>query len=399
MTLLYRVFPPHIYIAICVASWGLIASLQALASSFPFLLFLRFLLGISEAAFGPGVPFYLSFFYKRNELALRTGLFISAAPLATSFAASLAWLITKTSGVFGIAPWRMLFLVEGFPSVIVAVFAWRYLPDNPETAVYLTKRQKRVAKLRLRKEKNPADAESSRRGLKWREVWETLVDPKSYMTAAMFFCCNVAFSSLPVFLPTIIEEMGHSSATSQALAAPPYLVAFGVVLLTSWLSDRHRDRSLFIAFHALLAGTGYALMALVGSQHEKGSVWWRYAGVYPAAAGFFSAITIIIAWTINNQDSDSKKGTGVAMLNIIGQLGPLVGTHLYPESDGPYYVNGMAICAVFMVAVAALSVGLRFILRIKNRRTEAEYMPVGEEDEALAMEERKVARRKFVFML
>lgn len=96
MTLLYHVFPPHIYIAVCVASWGLIASLQALASSFGFLLVLRLFLGISEATFGPGVPFYLSSFYKRDELAFKTGLFISAAPLATSFAASLAWIIRKT---------------------------------------------------------------------------------------------------------------------------------------------------------------------------------------------------------------------------------------------------------------------------------------------------------------
>jgi len=183
MTLLYRVFPPHIYIAACVAAWGLIASLQAVAPSFGFLFVLRMLLGISEAAFGPGVPFYLSFFYRRDELALRTGLFISAAPLAISFAASLAWVITKLSEHIAIAPWRMLFLVEGFPSVVVAVFAWHYIPDSPGTAVYLSQRENRVARLRLRKEKDPAETASAKRGLKWKEIWQTLVDPKSYMTA------------------------------------------------------------------------------------------------------------------------------------------------------------------------------------------------------------------------
>ena len=186
MTLLYRVIPPHVYIAACVASWGLIASLQAVASSFGSLIVLRMLLGISEAAFGPGVPFYLSFFYKRDELALRTGLFISAAPLAISFAASLAWVITKTSDLVAIAPWRMLFLAEGFPSVVVAVFAWHYMPDSPETAVYMNGREKRVAKLRLRKEKDLLDRESVKPGLKWREILETLVDPKSYMTAVRY---------------------------------------------------------------------------------------------------------------------------------------------------------------------------------------------------------------------
>lgn len=183
MTLLYRVFPPHIYIAICVASWGFVASLQSITPSFSFLLVLRALLGVCEAAFGPGVPFYLSFFYKRDELALRTGLFISAAPLATSFASSLAWAITKAGRSIPIAPWRMLFLVEGFPSIVVAAFAWYHIPDSPGTASYLTKRLKKVALLRLRKEKNIAEIQGGKTGLKWREIWDTMTDPKCYLTA------------------------------------------------------------------------------------------------------------------------------------------------------------------------------------------------------------------------
>lgn len=118
--------------------------------------------------------------------------------------------------------------------------------------------------------------------------------------------------------------------------AKPYLIAFVIVLVTSWISDRWRNRGFFVYFHTLLAATAYAIMAIAGSRGVRVSLWWRYVGVYIAAAGFFSAITIIITWTINNQDSDLKKGTGVAMLNIVGQLGPLIGTHLYPESDGTY---------------------------------------------------------------
>ena len=156
--------------------------MQAISSSFGLLLVLRLLLGISEAAFGPGVPFYLSFFYKRDELALRTGLFISAAPLATSFAASLAWVITKISQHIAITPWRMLFLVEGFPSIIIAVFAWFYIPDSPETAVYLNRRARRVARLRLRKE-DFNESGSEKKGLDYTEILATLIDPKAYITA------------------------------------------------------------------------------------------------------------------------------------------------------------------------------------------------------------------------
>ena len=183
MTILYRVVPPHIYIALCVASWGLVASLQSVADSFTSMLVLRALLGVGEAAFGPGVPFYLSFFYKREELALRTGLFISAAPLATSFASSLAWFITKAAMKVPIAAWRLLFLVEGFPSMMVAVFAWYHMPDSPGTAKFLTQRQKNVARLRLRKEKYTKQESSEVSGIKMKEIFQTLADPKCYVTA------------------------------------------------------------------------------------------------------------------------------------------------------------------------------------------------------------------------
>lgn len=182
MTLMYRVVPPHIYISLCVCAWGLLASFQCLATSFEGLVVLRFLLGIAEAAFGPGVPFYLSLFYRRHELAFRNGLFISAAPLATTFASSLAWVIVKLSSHGPISPWRTLFLVEGFPSVIVAVFAWALIPDSPGRARFLTRRQRIVARLRLGENKSDYQHSQSAR-FNWREILKTASDPKAYMAA------------------------------------------------------------------------------------------------------------------------------------------------------------------------------------------------------------------------
>ncbi len=182
MTLLYRLIPAHTYVFLCVLSWGLVASLQSITTSFTSMFILRLLLGLSEAAFSPGLPFYLSFFYKRNELAFRTGLVIAAAPLATSFAGSLAWLITRLGSEGPIAPWRLLFLVEGFPSVCVAFLAWRIIPDGPSTARFLTLRQKKVAQSRLEQGKSTRDY-GSKRKLDWREVLMTLKDPQCYLTA------------------------------------------------------------------------------------------------------------------------------------------------------------------------------------------------------------------------
>lgn len=190
--------------------------------------------------------------------------------------------------------------------------------------------------------------------------------------------------------------MGYSALRSQALSAPPFLVSFFTVLLTAFLSDRYRNRSTFIIFHAFLAASGYTLMAIAGAL--EASAHWRYAGVYPASMGFFSAVTIIITWTINNQDSDSKKGTNVAMLNYIGQLGPLIGVHLYPDSDEPYYVKGMAVCAGFLVVAALLAFGLRWLLAAENRRMALEEKLEDGEDEGLVGQERRRGKG-FVFML
>lgn len=184
MTLMYRLVPPHIYVSLCVCGWGLVASFQSLATSFWGMLILRILLGATEAAFGPGVPFYLSLFYKREELAFRIALFISAAPLATSFASTLAWVIVKLSHDGPIAPWRTLFLVEGFPSVVVAVFAWALIPDSPEKAHFLASRERMVAESRLQRNRKTGAYQDSQKGkFNWQEVKKTLADPKAYITA------------------------------------------------------------------------------------------------------------------------------------------------------------------------------------------------------------------------
>jgi phosphatidylinositol 3,5-bisphosphate 5-phosphatase len=187
----------------------------------------------------------------------------------------------------------------------------------------------------------------------------------------MFFGCNVAFSSMPVFLPTIIREMGYTSLTAQALSAPPYLFSFIMVLVIAYLSDRHSSRSGYIVFASLLSALGYFLIALASSRHM--GPLYRYIPIYFACAGFFSAITLIITWTLNNQETSTGRGTGMAMLNIIGQCGPLVGTRLYPDRDAPWYVPGMTVCAVCMVGVGFLAVGLRLVLRRANRNKIREY--------------------------
>ncbi|PNY28614.1 transporter [Tolypocladium capitatum] len=386
MSLLWKLIPAHVFVSMIVLAWGLTASLQAVATSYPVLLALRVLLGIAEAGF-TGIPVYLSFFFRPEELAFRTAIFISgetrgpcpfwalaremligrvAAPLATSFASTLAWAIVKFAELSPIAPWRLLFLLEGFPSVVVSVVAWHAIPDSPQTASYLSRREKKVARLRLRGEHSaqtgPARPTS---GLRGRDLVAVFCDPTAWITAAMFFLTNMAYSSLPVFLPKIMSEMGHSAAASQALSAPPYLVAFVVVLFTAHMSDRLRARTVPIVFHALASALGYGALAL--SETLRLPPLLRYLAVYPAAVGFFNVVTLTVAWSINNQASRTRQGGGFALLQLVGQCGPLVGTRLYPDREAPYYSRGMRACAFAMFSVAVLALVLRAYLRYRNR--------------------------------
>ena len=195
--------------------------------------------------------------------------------------------------------------------------------------------------------------------------------------------------------------MGYSAIMSQALTAPPYLFSFLMVLLIAKLSDKHRSRGLYISISATSAALGYAMMSISGAARWPNIV--RYVFVFPTCAGFFSAITIIITWNLNNQSSDARKGIALAILNVIGQCGPLIGAQLYPRSDGPYYVRGMAICAVFMCGVLALAIVLRLVLIRENERIgRPNYIPKsGREDaEPLVSEGKQTSSSKdFVYYI
>lgn len=166
--------------------------------------------------------------------------------------------------------------------------------------------------------------------------------------------------------------MGYSSLSSQALSAPPFLFAFVVVLVTASLSDRNRTRSPYLIFHAFVSSLAYALIGLVGFFHSRipdpviNII--RYLCIYPATAGFFSAVTIIITWSMDNRVAHEGKGSSVALLNIIGQCGPLIGTRLYPDGDKPWFVRGMLTCAIFLGAVTFMAFSLRLHLMEKNRK-------------------------------
>jgi cyanate permease len=193
----------------------------------------------------------------------------------------------------------------------------------------------------------------------------------------MYFSGNVAFSSLPVFLPTILTEMGFSHVNAQGLTAPPFFLSFLTVIVTCYIADRTQQRGLMIAILTAIGGAGYVILATTKS------VAARYFGVFLAAAGIFPAIGNVLPWITNNQGTDTRRGTGLMLANLIGQCGPVLGTRLYPKSEGPLYVKGQSICAGFMFLFCLLTIVLRTLLAWENKKLDQKYGTLAQQKSAM----------------
>jgi cyanate permease len=189
----------------------------------------------------------------------------------------------------------------------------------------------------------------------------------------MYFSGNVAFSSLPVFLPTILKEMGFSSINAQGLTAPPFFLSFLVVIATTYLADRTQQRGITIAILTAIGGVGYILLV---ASHTTGV---KYFGVFLAAAGIFPAIANVLPWVTNNQGTDTRRGAGIVILNLLGQCGPLLGTRMYPSNEGPQYVKGHSVCAAFMFLFCFLALVLRTLLVWENKKLDRKYGTIAQQ--------------------
>ena len=148
--LLLKRFRPSVWLPSIMIAWGTVMTLMGLVQNYHGLLIARVFLGVAEAGLYPGVAYYLTMWYVRSELALRQGLFFSAASMAGAFSGLLAYAIAKMDGVGGYEGWRWIFILEGLLTVVVAVAAFFLLYDFPETAAFLTVEEKAWVVRRLK---------------------------------------------------------------------------------------------------------------------------------------------------------------------------------------------------------------------------------------------------------
>ncbi|KAK4547753.1 hypothetical protein LTR36_000711 [Oleoguttula mirabilis] len=385
----WKQFKPHKWAASVVLFWGFIATIQATVTSWGGLMACRVLLGIAESAFGPGVPLYLTYFYPRDKVGFRHGVFISGAAMANAYGGALAYGITQITG--SLAPWKILFLIEGLPTCVFAIVVWFYLPDSVRQAKFLNEREQAVA-LHFVARNQRVDV-GKEQGLVFKEVLAGLKDPKSFIPGLCYFGCNVSFASLPLFVPTIISGMGSfSKVQSNGLSAPPYLLCFFVIIILCFLSDRFKMRGPFCALAAITGAIGFVLQATCSTTAV------RYFAIF-LSVQIFASVALLLSWTANIHATESKRAGAYTVLATIGQCGPLLGTNVFPESEAPYYRKGMWISASFCLLVAVLSGVLSCWLIYENRKMAREGVPEVEEFEetSVAVERGTELKHRYIW--
>ncbi|KAL2679132.1 hypothetical protein Neosp_009893 [[Neocosmospora] mangrovei] len=370
-TLLWKLLPAHLYISTLCLLWGVVATCTGTVKNMAGLCACRAALGILEAAFGAGAPYFLSLFYQRRELGLRVSVLIGMSPLANCFAASLAYGISQINA--SLEPWRLILLLEGAPAIIVAPFVYFFLADSAQKAKFLTEDEKEAATARL----GTRDT-TEKTKLNWKQVTAGLSDYQPYVHALIHFCCNYSFAGLANFLPTIVQALGYSSIKAQGLTAPPYAAAFILCIAAAFFSDKFGHRGFVIAGCSAMAGIGYLLLAIVEDTNKMNI---RYLGIWFAVMGVFPSLTLNITWLLNNQGGETKRGIGIAVIAILGQCSSFLSSAMYPKKDAPFFVRGCAIGCALTFMITILSLGLHFKLDHENRKRDREFGPVEDHEQ------------------
>ncbi|KAI0800091.1 MFS general substrate transporter [Fomes fomentarius] len=361
LVLLLKLSSPRVWLGSVGVGWSLCAVLSSTVFDFPGLIVARIGLGSFEAAFSPGFPLYLSLFYTREEIGMRIACLHALDAVAGAFSGLIAFGVQHAHTI--VANWRLLFIIEGAPGILLALCALFVLPDRPEDTHIFNDREREIALER----RNRGCQGDIGKVIQRAHVVSAFKDWKVYCAAAVHFGVYCASSSITAFLPTIIKTFYYSDALAQLLTVPPYAVAGLVMCLTSYASDRLQSRGVFVAAASCVTGIGYVMLLTVPSTSV------RYFATFCVTMGAYTANALILAWFSHNFGSETKTAAGVPLFDSLGECGSLLGPHLFPSKEGPRYVKGFAATAAvqFLGAVAALILVTHF--RMENRRRDARF--------------------------
>jgi ACS family tartrate transporter-like MFS transporter len=314
-------------------TWGVVSMATAFVQGVQSLSVLRFLLGVAEAGFFPGIIFYLGMWFPAAMRARYVGLFLCAISLANIIGAPLSGFILGMDGVAGLHGWQWLFLIEGLPSLVLAFSVLVWLPDGPSDARWLNADERAIITARLAAE--PAHAH--------RDLWPMLRDPRVWLLAIPDFGIVLSTYGLGLWLPQIVKGMGFSNLGTGFVVAAVYVLSSVVSVLWCLSSDRANERIRHVAVAALIGAAG-----LIVAAFTTGSIVCIFA-LAVGMAGTLAAISVFWALPSGFLGSTAAAG-GIALINSLANLGGFA---------GPYLMGGLkAWSGGYALGLGALGGGL-----------------------------------------
>ncbi|KAF4462700.1 MFS transporter [Fusarium albosuccineum] len=320
---------------------------------------LRFFLGASEAGVFPGMIYYLTFWYKPDERALRIAGFLCSSTLAGAFGGSIAYGVGHMNGAGGLEAWRWLLILEGVPSVIVGVYVFFFLTNYPKDASWLTPEEKEVQSLRMGSERD-----ASEQKINWMDAKATLKDVRLYAHYLAYTGIGCGVASLSLFAPTIVLGLGFQGLRAQLFTVPPYAFAYFYTILFAYLSDRLQNRGLVAGATCTVGTICFLVLGLLPGE----AFLARYVILCLATAGVFGGLPALCAWVGDNVTNTTAMSIATGMNIAFSGPGQIAGVWIYRAQDAPLYRLGHLVNAGFLAMTTLLCFGLTIYYRKLNSK-------------------------------
>ncbi len=339
----------RIWIARILISWGVVATLNGFVHNVHQLYWARFLLGLAEAGYVPGVYLYLTYWFPRREQARAIALFLLGLPVSSIVGSPLSGYILDHVHWLGVGSWRWLLILEGLPPIMFGFLTYFVLPSRPQEAGFLTAEQKEWIQAELKNE----EQEKSKQGQ--HTVFATLMNGRVWYLILLYSGLMVGRYTMSFWTPQIIKSLssGYSNTTVGLLVMIPSLVSATAMVLISRSSDRRLERK----FHAALPVLAAVLaLALIGTTRSPLSAVALLSFVEIGLCGFLAPF-----WAMPSEFlSGYAVATGFALINSVGNLGGFVGPSVVgfmSQRTGSIY-SGLAFVSACMFMSFALLVFL-----------------------------------------
>lgn len=315
-----------------------------------------------EAPFFAGVLFFLSKWYKKEELSLRMAIFYSGSLISGAFGNLIAaGILSGLDGARGMSAWKWLYIIEGAITCFFGLVVCLVLPDFPDTWKALSPEMKRVANRRLAIDAAEADVDEAGAMSQVRGMKLAFLDPKTYVLAIAYHAITGA-AGFQNFFPTLTQTLGYSKIISLLLVAPPYLFIVFWSLSHSFISDRVGNRFWFFMYPVPVTIVGFVIFMTTNSFGPRYFSFFLMNFVFTMNGTCYAWISNAIP------RPPAKRAAALAFINSFGNAASIWTPFTYYEGQGDHYPVALGICIGLQVLAAAMGLLLRIILQRQNKR-------------------------------